>query len=194
MSQGKPAKRQRRRKQEGGFALVLVASVLMVLTVLGLSAVMFSTGEIEGTATQTVRDRTRYCAELATAHLVSRLSDPSKVNSPTIASFDGGNSTMAEFKRPGVEAIFLPTGEGSQGEFHYWVGHYGQIKTPMLEVKSSDDALQQLLSGGKGNIMNVRFGGGGKFSSTTRLFQSVVTCRAPAGYEVELQSLIKIGL
>ena len=177
-----PRRRAGPRRGEQGFALVLVAAVLMVITVLGLSAVMFSSGELEGAATSRQRDATRYCAELAMARLAASLADPSTMLDSAIPVF-------------GKDTMDLPT-SGGTATYTYWVGHYGQRNNPQTMLKPVDlsDA------GGAGgsivcttcNITNKLGGGGG--SSTMRLFQAVVTCRSPGGTEVELQSMIKRGI
>ena len=168
----------KRRKRQRGFAIILVVSVLVVLTVLGLSAVMFSTGEIEGATTQRLYNSTRYCADFAAARTIASLGDPDIMLTGIAPVF--GKDTME-----------IPVGN-STVEYTYWVGHYGQKENPTMEIEAL--AGNETLDAMKGTETNAAAYEDSTQSTPLQFFPVVVTCRAPSGTEVELEMIVQKGI
>ncbi len=176
------------RKKEEGYVLVMVMGVLLVLTSLGMGALMMAGTEIESSAYDVQRTGARFCADQAMAIMLSKFADSSSmVNDYVAVSTDDNHGTME-----------LPVDKaGTTATYNYWLGHFGQKDEPQQIVYAAStaqsDALSALNTVGV-NLTNQLSRSGSGANSVTKYYSFVVTCAAPSGAEVEVQTLLKRGL
>lgn len=180
-------KRYHNRRQQQGYVLVIVLSILLMLSILGIGAMLVGTGEVESAGVEVQRNVAKHCAEFAMARLVSEFRSSSSMLSDYVTiSFD----QPAHLELPVDDS-------GDTSSYTYWVGHYGQKDTPQNIVSSitaaQASALQNVPNVGQNMTNQLSYNGGGA-NSVVKYYNLVVTCRAPSGVEVEMQSLLKRGL
>ncbi len=175
-------------QKESGYVLVMVMGLLLVLTALGMGALVMAGSEVESSAFDVQRTGARFCADQAMATMLSKFADSSSMlNDYVTVSATDNHGTME-----------LPVDQsGNTATYTYWLGHFGQKNEPQEIVYAAStaqiEALAALNSAGA-SLTNQLTPGGGGATSVTKYYSFVVTCAAPSGAEVEVQSLLKRGI
>lgn len=181
----KTIKRKHSKKESGGYIIVLVMTVLLALTSLGVGAVIMSGADAVSTGAEVQRTAARFCAEYGMTRLVNEMYHSDSSMSVDYVDLQGSGGTLT-----------LPVdNNGETATYTYWYGHYGQSGqsySRVFPISSQQNSAIGFTENAGVNLTNVMSNSGK--DSVTRYYSVVVTCQAPNGSEVELQSLIKRGI